>query len=276
MAGARRLLLVLAVVIAGAGCDGDGGQRSSTTTVRPASPLPGPTGPIFVPFSVPEPGGETTASTVPPAAPAPGASDGSSLTRNLYFVLDGSGSMDENPATRCPGNAQGNFPTKIDAARWAIGEFLAQVPVEDRLGLYVFDRGGQREVVPLGTGNRQQFLAAVKGVYAAGGTPLAEAIITGVDQLAAQRERQLGYGEFRLVVVTDGEATGRRLEDGTDYAEKRRIPIYTIGFCVGRTHTLFRHSVAYRAANSPAELRRGLEETLGELESFDMKTFEAR
>jgi len=78
---------------------------------------------------------------------------------------------------------------------------------------------------------------------------------------------------FAIVVVTDGGATGRRLEDGTAYALAKRIPIYTIGFCVGQTHTLFRHSVAYRAANSPAELRRGLEETLGELETFDMKAF---
>lgn len=180
--------------------------------------------------------------------------------------------MDEDPASRCGGGSS-TFPSKIAAARWAIGEFLKQVPDNDRIGLYVFDRNGQREVVPLGTGNRDRFLTAVKSVYAMGGTPLAEAIITGVGRLVAQREKQLGYGEFRLVVVTDGEATGRRLEDGTSFALANRIPIYTIGFCVGRTHTLFKHSVSYRAANSPAELRRGLEDTLGELETFDMKAF---
>jgi hypothetical protein len=273
MPGAQRLLLVLTTVIAGLGCEGDAAPPATTTTVRPAAaPATNPARPPVVPSSVPEPRSEATTSTVPPA---PGASDAASLTRNLYFVLDGSGSMDEDPATRCGGATKSSFPTKIAAARWAIGEFLAQVPAEDRLGLYVFDRGGQREVVPLGTGNRPEFLAAVKAVYAAGGTPLAEAIVTGVDKLAAQRDVQLGYGDFRLVVVTDGEATGRRLEDGTEYALKKRIPIYTIGFCVGRGHTLFKHSVAYRAANSPAELRRGLEETLGELDAFDMKSFEA-
>jgi hypothetical protein len=213
-----------------------------------------------------------------PAAPPPAGapSDEAALTRNFYFILDGSGSMNEHPATRCSADAQSRFSSKIDAARWAIGEFLQQVPPDDRLGLFVFDRGGQREVVPLGTGNREQFLAAVRSVNANGGTPLAEGIIAGVDKLAAQRDRQLGYGDFRLVVVTDGEATGRRLEDGTTYALKKRIPIYTIGFCVGGTHALFRSSVAYRAANSPAELRRGLEETLGELETFDMKSFGGR
>jgi len=230
----------------------------TTTTAMPRAAIPPPP---------PEIAAEPTTAT------AATASDTANLARNFYFVLDGSGSMGEDPATKCSGAARSSYPTKLDAARWAIGEFLKQVPADDRIGLYVFDRSGQREVVSLGTGNRDQFLRAVGNVYAAGGTPLAEAIIMGVNRLAAQREQQLGYGDFRLVVVTDGEATGRRLEDGTAYALAKRIPIYTIGFCVGQTHTLFRHSVAYRAANSPAELRRGLEETLGELETFDMKAF---
>ena len=128
-------------------------------------------------------------------------------------------------------------------------------------------------MVPLGTANRDQVLDAVRRVHVQVGTPLAEEIIFGVDRLVARRKQQLGYGDFRLVVVTDGEATGRRLEDGTSHALAEHIPIYTIGFCVGRNHALFRHSLAYRAANSPEELARGLEETLGELDHFDMKAF---
>ena len=95
----------------------------------------------------------------------------------------------------------------------------------------------------------------------------------------ADRVAKFAAGGYDAIVLPinsylqHGEATGRRLEDGTAHALAKRIPIYTIGFCVGRTHALFRHSIAYRAANSPAELRRGLEETLGELEAFDMKAF---
>jgi Ca-activated chloride channel homolog len=270
-AGARRGLLVLAVAIAGLGCDDSGNQAPP--------PSPAPSTNVLAP---PRPQTTTspTTSTVPDRdaaveAPAAGPSAPALLARNIYFVLDGSGSMDEDPGTRCPGNVRSSYPSKIAAARWAIGEFLQQVPPADRIGLYVFDRRGQRETVPIGMDNRPQFLAAVNGVHAGGGTPLAEAIIAGVDALVAQREQQLGYGEYRLVVVTDGEATGRRLQDGTEYAVKNRIPIYTIGFCVGRTHALFRYSLTYRAANSPAELRRGLEETLGELDQFDIQSFEA-
>jgi hypothetical protein len=262
----RWTIAVVALAAVSVGCGGgpDGAPAPRTSTT------PAPARTVLLPPTSPR-----AESAVPPVAmpESPPASDVASLVRSFYFILDGSGSMDENPGARCGNGAASTFPTKIAAARWAIGEFLRQVPAEDRIGLYVFDRDGQREVVPLGTGNRDQFLTAVKEIHAAGGTPLAEAIITGVDRLAAQREKQLGYGDFRLVVVTDGEANGRRLEDGTAYALANRIPIYTIGFCVGRTHTLFKHSVSYRAANSPAELRRGLEDTLGELESFDMKAF---
>ena len=259
--------VAVALVATCLGCAGpdNGSAPSATTTAAPAA-VPAPTRPTT--------SSEATRDGLPVAtSESPPPANTALLARNLYFVLDGSGSMDEDPSRQCNTAAQSRFPTKIAAARWAIGEFLRQVPPDDRIGLYVFDRGGQREVVPLGTGNRDQFLAAVKAVYADGGTPLAEAIITGVQRLVGQREKQLGYGDFRLVVVTDGEATGRRLEDGTAYALANRIPIYTIGFCVGRSHALFRSSVSYRAANSPAELQRGLEDTLGELESFDMKAF---
>jgi len=265
------LLLVFAYLATRAACDDAHHRESapSTTTIAmtPTTAVPR--------AAVPQPPAAAASGSAgePVPGPALAGSESANLARNFYFVLDGSGSMGEDPATKCSGAAKSSYSTKLAAARWAIGEFLGQVPADDRIGLYVFDRSGQREVVPLGTGNREQFLKAVNAVYAAGGTPLAEAIITGVNRLAAQRDQQLGYGDFRLVVVTDGEATGRRLEDGTAYALAKRIPIYTIGFCVGQTHTLFRHSVAYRAANSPAELRRGLEETLGELETFDMKAF---
>ena len=270
MSGLTKFIALLAgLLLMWAYDEGRRGSAPSTTTIAITTPttIPRATIPPPPPEAAPAPAGE------PVPGPVLAGSGTANLARNFYFVLDGSGSRGEAPATKCSGAARSSYATKLEAARWAIGEFLGQVPADDRLGLYVFDRGGQREVVPLGTGNREQFLKAVNAVYAAGGTPLAEAIITGVNRLAAQRDQQLGYGDFRLVVVTDGEATGRRLEDGTAYALAKRVPIYTIGFCVGQTHALFRHSVAYRAANSPAELRRGLEETLGELETFDMKAF---
>jgi hypothetical protein len=192
------------------------------------------------------------------------------LTRNFYFIMDGSGSMRQRTTRDCGGDQ--NFPDKMSGARWAIKTFLEQMPEDVNIGLYVFDRDGKREVVPLGQGNRQQFLTAVENIDAGAGTPLARAIRYGADRLVHQYRKQLGYGEFRLVVVTDGEADG--IPDAALYAAKHGIPIYAIGLCVEQNHPLRHYSVSYRAADNFADLSQGLQDTLAELPSFDVTQFD--
>lgn len=191
------------------------------------------------------------------------------LTRNFYFIMDGSGSMRERTTRDCGGDQ--TFPDKISGARWAIKIFLEQMPEDINIGLFVFDRDGRREVVPLGQGNRQRFLNAVKNMDAGGGTPLARAIRFGTDRLVNQYRKQLGYGEFRIVVVTDGEADG--IPTAALYAAQHGIPIYTIGLCVEQNHPLRQFSVSYRAADNFADLSQGLQDTLAELPSFDVTEF---
>jgi len=199
----------------------------------------------------------------------PGAS--ASLARNLYFIFDGSGSMLEAPGASCRGDQ--NFANKLSGAQWAVGEFLKVAPADVHLGLFVFDGTGSSERVPLAPDNRQAFMDAILGVQAGGSTPLYEAMIFGSDRLIRQYRQQLGYGEFRLVVVTDGEA--RRVEEASLYAIRHGLPIYAIGLCVARNHPLRRFASSYRAADTFEALQAGLEETLAELPSFDVLEFEA-
>ncbi len=194
-----------------------------------------------------------------------------SLARNFYFIIDGSGSMDSEPGGGCRGDQ--SFGSKLDGAQWAVKEFLTKVPDDVHLGLYVFDRDGRREVVPLGPGQRQAFLSAVNRIRTGGGTPLAGGIAFGTDRLVEQYRRQLGYGDYRLVVVTDGRADD--IPEAARYAAHFGMPIYAIGLCIAEDHALRRHAVSYRAADSFADLAEGLEETLAELQTFDATTFEA-
>jgi hypothetical protein len=69
------------------------------------------------------------------------------LKRNFYFIMDGSGSMRERTSRNCGGDQQ--FRDKINGARWAIKKFLEHFPGDVNIGLYVFDRNGSREIVPL-------------------------------------------------------------------------------------------------------------------------------
>lgn len=182
-----------------------------------------------------------------------------SLARNFYFVFDGSGSM---------------AGQKLVDAKQAVKEFLKTLPDDVNLGLYVFDRSGEREVLALGSNNRSQFLREIDQVRAGNGTPLGTSIQAGVKKLAKQREKQLQYGEYRLIVITDGDSDwGNPVETGTDEAASQKIPIFTIGFHIGDRHALRKYSITYRNANNLEELRKALEEAAAELDVFDPQSF---
>lgn len=182
------------------------------------------------------------------------------LKRNYYVIFDGSGSM------------RGD---KIQIAKQAFKEFVDLVPPDANLGLIVFDAKNASERVPLGT-NRKAILDEIDNVRAGGGTPLGPAAEFGYQMLTAQALKQLGYGEYNLVIVTDGEASNEvKLKKSVDMIlEKSPIIIHTIGFRIKGGHTLNQPGkIFYRSAESYEDLRRGLEEVLAEAEDFVVDEF---
>ncbi|MGH7597194.1 MAG: vWA domain-containing protein [bacterium] len=196
-----------------------------------------------------------------------------SLVHNFYFIFDGSGSMRDKLSSDCGGDQ--NFSRKLDGAKWAVAEFLKKVPRDVNLGLYVFDEHHVSSsaclVVPLGPNNVTAFLQAVNAIEAGGGTPLARALRSGVEILVQQRNKQLGYGEFRLVVVTDGLADD--IPAAAEFATENAIPIYAIGLCIKENHPLRQYAVSYRSADNFRDLAEALETTIAETEHYDPKTF---
>jgi len=202
----------------------------------------------------------------------PEGSTGDTITtRNFYIIMDGSGSMHDALDTECSGDK--TFSTKMEGAQWALIQFLDSVPEDVNLGFYLFDNNGEREVVPLGANNRDQIRQAVEQIQEGGSTPLADAMALATQKLVKQYQKQLGYGEFRIIVVTDGIANS--IPDAALYAAESGMPIYTIGLCVGSNHPLRKYSVSYKAADNFQDLASGLKETLAELEQFDADTYDA-
>jgi uncharacterized protein YegL len=187
---------------------------------------------------------------------------------NYYVVLDGSGSMSEQ--------ACGGGGSKIVQARAALARFAQLVPNKSNLGLLVFDTHGVHETLPLGTDNRARFVEQVAATRPSGSTPLRSALQLARSRLETQARRQLGYGEYHLVVVTDGEASAN--EDPTNVVNmalsQTPIVIHTIGFCIGERHSLNQPGrVLYQSASDLEGLNRGLAEVLAESPSFDVTTF---
>ncbi len=205
----------------------------------------------------------------PPEAGEAGAGLASDLfALNYFVVLDGSGSMSE---TECSEGMR-----KIEVARTALASFADSVPRQANLGLAVFDAKGLSERLPLGVANRDAFRQAVQAVSVNASTPLRSAMELAYDRLLEQGRRQLGYGEYHLVVVTDGHAS--KGEDPTPAVNRilgeSPVVVHTIGFCIGERHPLNQPGrTYYRSANNPRALQQGLETVLAESPDFSVTQF---
>ena len=185
------------------------------------------------------------------------------LKKNYYLILDGSGSMNGD---------------KMKTAKEALSRFIQYVPADANLGLLVFDASGLSERASLGS-SREQLLEQIKKVSASGYTPLRSSLDLAYDKINIQAARQLGYGEYNIVVVTDGEASDGEEPDyivDTILSESP-VVIHTIGFQIGENHSLNQPGrILYKSANNFEELSEGLEEVLAELEDFSVTDFEEK
>ena len=196
-------------------------------------------------------------------------SDGvASTTSNFYFAFDMSGSMNE----KCSGER------KIDGAKKAVTRFMKNVPDEVNIGLMLFGTrsgDGYVETLPLGSGNKDEFLKIIESLQPEGQTPLGEALLESVDKVTEQYKKQLGYGTYRIIIITDGEQTGIDLKEPCNYLARHGfIGLYSIGLCMKSSHTLKKYSLSYRDANNYEELEQALVEATAESDVFDANLFD--
>ena len=196
-------------------------------------------------------------------------SDGvASTTSNFYFAFDMSGSMDE----KCSGKR------KIDGAKEAVTRFMKNIPDDVNIGLMLFGtRSGEgfAETLPIGSGNKDKFLRIIDSLKPGGETPLGEALLASVDKITEQYKKQLGYGTYRIIIITDGEQTGIDLKQPCNYlAQHGFIGLYSIGLCMKSSHTLKKYSLSYRDANNYEELEQALVEATAESDVFDANLFD--
>jgi uncharacterized protein YegL len=179
---------------------------------------------------------------------------------NVVIVLDASGSM----ARPLPGAGT----DKMTAAKAALKQVLKNVPQTTQIGLLVFSAKGTDTdwVYPLGPRDDVKLTQAIDRLMPGGGTPLGRYLKKGADRLLEARAKQFGYGTFRLIVVTDGEADDQKEVDRfTPEVIARGITVDVIGVAMSQRHTLATRVHSYRSANDPASLQRAVAEAFGEI-----------
>ena len=209
--------------------------------------------------------------TWPPMGDNPSEVAKDLFASNYYIIFDGSGSMSEKG---CSGNN-----TKLAVAKEAMAAFLENMPTDANVGLFIFDDIDEIERTQLSTMNKSEIMEHIRASNAGGDTPLKTAINAGYKALTAQASKQLGYGEYHLVIITDGAASkGENPEDIVQRIHTESpIVINTVGFCIGNKHSLNQAGlVNYKAANDSKSLLEGLEAVLAESPNFDTDSFDGK
>ncbi len=180
--------------------------------------------------------------------------------RNYYIIFDGSGSM------------RGE---KLYVAKKAVKKFINKIPKGSHVGLLAFDKQGNFERATIGS-KRKIIKEKVDEIKAQGETPLGKSIEIAFMKLGLQAKKQLGYGEYNLVILTDGKATDKyRLDTAIErLLLESPIIVHTIGFKIGKGHPLNQPGkMYYKIANNYDELAEGLQKVLAELKDFNVKGF---
>ncbi len=192
------------------------------------------------------------------------------LAKNYYVILDDSGSMKSSICATGHGS-------RLRAAIDALAAFSEGLPPQANLGVMSFDGGRFTEQLPLGQWDSKEIRGLSRRVGSGGSTPLASAITRGYQALRRQGALQVGYGEYHLVVITDGEASSGEYPDTIidQILNESPVDIHTIGFCIGPDHVLNQpNRLSYQAADNVEALRRGLQDVLAEAPAFTVSSFQ--
>ena len=179
---------------------------------------------------------------------------------NIVVILDASGSMQD----KFSGD---RTKSKMEAAKAALQEVLANIPDDTQIGLLVFSGANvyNEWVYPLAPKDTEKLIAAIHLPQPSGDTPLGKYIRIGANRLLEQREKQYNYGNYRLLIVTDGEASDAdKVKHYTPEILNRQIRIDVIGVDMKTDHMLAKVVDSYRKADNPGELVAAVSQILAE------------
>lgn len=181
----------------------------------------------------------------------------------VVIVLDDSGSMREI--------MKRDRRSRIEAAKIALSQVVKQIAPDTNLGILLLNgaRANNHWYVPVGPVDTQQINQRIQSLQANGGTPLGEALRIASDELLTLRSKKI-YGTYRLIVVTDGEASDQALLD--QYLPdilSRGILIDAIGVDMRSDHSLATKVHSYRRADDQDSLANAIQEIMAERTSDD-------
>jgi uncharacterized protein YegL len=178
-------------------------------------------------------------------------------TDYVVVVLDDSGSMKQSMPDGL---------SRMEAAKQSLVAVLSQLPAETNVGVLTLNTvaDGGSWVVPVGPVGKSNWRSRVGGIQANGGTPLGQFIKDAADTLLKLRAADR-YGNFRLLIITDGEASDpQNLRQYLPDVLSRGLTMDVIGVSMAGEHSLAKLSHSYRSAADASSLTAAISEVFAE------------
>jgi von Willebrand factor type A domain len=176
---------------------------------------------------------------------------------NVVVVLDDSGSMKQQMP---------NGMLRIDAAKQALTAVLSQLPPKTRVGVLALNTRLNDDpwIVPMGPIGDIAWQGRIAAIEAKGGTLLGQFSKIGADELLKLRAADR-YGTYRLLIVTDGEATDPVvLNQFLPDILSRGLTLDVIGVSMAHEHSLANSAHSYRSADDTQSLTAAISEVFAE------------
>ena len=182
---------------------------------------------------------------------------------NIVVLVDTSGSM----------SARFGQTSRMDSAKSAMKFVLGKLDKNTHVGILKFPQsafGNVNWTYPLGPINQEKMFKAIDTLTHGGATPLGKYMKYATDELIKKRKKQLNYGTYRLLILTDGAAQDAGLvQKWTPEILARGIRLDVIGVGMGNEHVLAKRAHSYRTADNPQALKRSIESAIAEISASD-------
>lgn len=183
----------------------------------------------------------------------------------VVVILDDSGSMKQ---------PMPSGTLRIDAAKQALTSVLSQLPPETRVGVLALNTrlNGDHWILPMGKIGEADWRGRVESIRAEGGTMLGEFSKVAADELLKLRSTDR-YGSYRLLIVTDGEASDPAvLSSYLPDILSRGLTLDVIGVSMASEHSLANLAHSYRSADDAESLTAAISEVFAETTGDDQSS----
>lgn len=183
----------------------------------------------------------------------------------VVVILDDSGSMKQ---------AMPSGVLRIDAAKQALTAVLSQLPPDTRVGVLTLNTtlNGEHWIVPMGKIGAAAWQERIARIRAEGGTMLGAFTKVGADELLKLRAADR-YGTYRLLIVTDGEASDPGvLSSFLPDILSRGLTLDVIGVSMAGEHSLASLAHSYRSADDATALTAAISDVFAETTGDDQSS----